>query len=220
MPPTEKSRSANIVLVGSFNPLIFQPNWYASNGLLSEQEAEAAVIEVIHREVTTFSTTAFLLQVTTDRFLLRSGATPSFRLMRDLAIGTFTLLSETPVSAVGFNRESAFTMESPDAWNGLGWAITPQEHWADVMERPGLRSVTVEDTRQEGRPGYRRVTLQPVDGLLNGVSIAVNDHYQLSTETSMAKASEAVEVFQQDWDDSFSNAEKLIEHAIQIGHSR
>jgi hypothetical protein len=41
----------SIVLVGNFNPAIFQPAWLAAKGLIRESEASAAVVEVIHPEL-------------------------------------------------------------------------------------------------------------------------------------------------------------------------
>ena len=43
---------ASIVLVGSFNPRIFRPDWFARTGLVTEAEAGAANVEIIHPEIT------------------------------------------------------------------------------------------------------------------------------------------------------------------------
>jgi hypothetical protein len=44
-----------IVFVGSFNPQIFQPAWFASRNLLKKEEADGAKIEIINRQLVIFS---------------------------------------------------------------------------------------------------------------------------------------------------------------------
>ena len=43
-----------IVLVGSFNPPIFHPEWFAKYGIINSAEKDAAEIELIHREFAFF----------------------------------------------------------------------------------------------------------------------------------------------------------------------
>lgn len=45
-----------VVLVGSLNPAIFTPAWFALHGLLPESAAESAELEVAHPQLTRFST--------------------------------------------------------------------------------------------------------------------------------------------------------------------
>jgi hypothetical protein len=59
---------ASIVVLGSFNPRIFQPLWLSANNLIRPEEADAAKIEIIHREISIFSTEWFNLQVTDGSF--------------------------------------------------------------------------------------------------------------------------------------------------------
>jgi hypothetical protein len=56
-PPKPEIEGVGIVLVGSFNPRIFQPAWFAAENLIREEEEQAAKIELIHRQVAIFSTT-------------------------------------------------------------------------------------------------------------------------------------------------------------------
>ena len=42
----------SIVALGSFNPAIFHPIWFARQGLIRDAEAEAAEIQVVSPEVT------------------------------------------------------------------------------------------------------------------------------------------------------------------------
>jgi hypothetical protein len=59
---------ASIVLVGSFNPAIFQPAWLAAKGLIRESESDAAVVELIHPEVAQYSAAWLHVLVTRERY--------------------------------------------------------------------------------------------------------------------------------------------------------
>ena len=36
-----------VVLVGKFNPVIFQPSWFSSQGLIKEKDADSAEVNII-----------------------------------------------------------------------------------------------------------------------------------------------------------------------------
>jgi hypothetical protein len=50
--------AASVVMVGSFNPTIFQPLWLGAQKLIRAEEAETAKITTIQAELTDFSTAA------------------------------------------------------------------------------------------------------------------------------------------------------------------
>jgi hypothetical protein len=69
MPPTPAAqiRALNLVLVGDFNPTIFQPRWFSSEGILTDEEAGAANVQVIHPDVTVFDLEWMQITVQRDR---------------------------------------------------------------------------------------------------------------------------------------------------------
>ena len=46
---------ASIVLVGSFNPRIFRPDWFQTTGIIGDKISQTANIEIIHSAVSSFS---------------------------------------------------------------------------------------------------------------------------------------------------------------------
>ena len=52
--PQLKINRHSIVLIGNFNPKIFQPAWFGSEGLIQKKEAEQSTIEIIHPDVVIF----------------------------------------------------------------------------------------------------------------------------------------------------------------------
>lgn len=56
--PNERVNGASIVLLGSFNPCIFQPQWFVSQNLLPKSESDKADVKVISPEVSQFDIAA------------------------------------------------------------------------------------------------------------------------------------------------------------------
>ena len=79
----------NIVLLGDFNPKIFQPAWFAAEGLLQKKETDRAKIEVFHHEISIFELDWLRLQVTRERFAVETTQEPYYEPLRDLVLGTF-----------------------------------------------------------------------------------------------------------------------------------
>lgn len=151
-----------IVLVGSFNPKIFQPAWFAAENLIRKEEAQAANIELIHPQVARFSLDWLQLQVTEEQFSATTTQSSFYEPLRDLVLGTFRLLRHTPVRMMGLNRDSHFRMPTEEAWHAFGHRLTPKEPWAGVLKEPGMRSLTMEGLRPDGFQGYIRVRLSPL----------------------------------------------------------
>src|SRR5688572_8331526 len=93
----------SIVLLGSFNPAIFHPEWFARHGLLREDEGKAD-LDVVSPPVASFSLDWLKVQVTGDRFIATAEDVGHSLPLRDLVIGTFTYLEHTPIRGVGLNR--------------------------------------------------------------------------------------------------------------------
>ncbi len=91
-------QGVSIVLLGDFNPKIFQPAWFAAQDLIRQQEADEADIKIIHPEVVSFATGQWLaLEVTRERFVVSTTQDPYSKVMRDLVVGSFELLQHTPL---------------------------------------------------------------------------------------------------------------------------
>ncbi len=98
-----KIQGHTIVLLGNFNPKIFQPIWFSTEELLQKQEAEKANIEIIHPDVTIFSLDWLRVTVTPERFSAETTQESYYEAVRDLIIGTFSLLRHTPITKMGIN---------------------------------------------------------------------------------------------------------------------
>lgn len=167
----------SIVLVGAFSPSIFQPAWFALHDLIRSEEAEAAHVEVIHPEVVSVSIAAAKLQVTHDRYIASTINPSAYEFVRDLTLGAFRMLPHTPIRLMGLNWDLHFRMASEERWHEVGHRLAPKEMWTGILEKPGMRSLTMEGVRPDSHQGYIRARVEPSTQVHPGVYININDHY-------------------------------------------
>ncbi len=110
-----EQQSLSIVVLGDFNPAIFQPLWFSANGLMPKEEAENADISIIQKQLAIFKLGQTHVQVDESRLGLTTMELQQGPVLRDLAYGILSILEHTPLKAIGFNLEMVFTMESKDA---------------------------------------------------------------------------------------------------------
>jgi hypothetical protein len=168
----------NIVLLGNFNPTIFQPLWFAKHGLIGETEAQAAEVQIIRPELTIFKTGIFSINVTLERFQIDTVTAQAAEPIRDLVIGTFKVLQETPVAQMGINRHQHFKMGSVDDWHTVGHKVAPKTVWKDLIDNPGTRNLSIQGTLKDTSSKYVVFTLQPSTLVQPGVYVGMNAHYE------------------------------------------
>lgn len=173
---------ASIVLLGSFNPAIFQPSWLAQKGLLRASEAESATIEVIHPEVASFRTEWLTVSVTRNKFLALTSAATHHAPLRDLVLGTFELLEHTPVTALGLNRALQYRLGSHEARDQLGDQLMPKSPWNGALDQPKLRTLTAEGRRDDGLAGKLNVRIEPAASYVDGVFFEFNNDLRASRD--------------------------------------
>ena len=211
----------SIVFVGSFNPKIFHPGWFAAQGLIRPEEAEAADITVVHSELVAIQMEWARVEVTTNRALFATTDFVSAEPLRDLALGTFLTLSHTPISKMGLNRDRHFKMANQDAWNAIGDSLAPKGHWRSILNCPGMRSLTMEGVREDGHAGYVRVKVEPSARVEHGVFVALNDHYELKNPDEPGTCELIMNLLKDSWASFSSRSEtvgpSLLESALGGG---
>jgi hypothetical protein len=177
-----------IVVAGDFNPAIMHPQWFASNGLIRDEDAKNAEIEVVHKRVSNFRTESFGLQVTDDRFSIQTEDPTMFLPLRDLAVGTFSILEHTPVRAFGLNRYEHIQMSSEADWHALGDYFVPKAAWNGLFERPGTKVVAVSGTRKGADDAIVELKIQPSSKTPNGVFLHLHEHYDIPHDANSPEA--------------------------------
>lgn len=226
----------SVVLRGHFNPPIFQPAWFALNGLISKEDAEGAQVEAIVPQAAAFQTSWLSCQVSPDRLQVRTDDEEEFDRLRDVVQGVLRLLSHQPVAIMGINRHFHVAIESPTRWHKLGDRLTPKEIWERALNLPGMRSLTVEGVRDDAYGGWVRILVRPSENVEPGIYLEHNDHYLLErvdwqprsrdefakvqlerserVEPSPEKIQTALEILESKWYETISHADLAL-HTIQ-----
>jgi hypothetical protein len=207
---------ASIVMIGSFNPAIFQPRWLGAQHLIRPEEAESAKITIIQAEVADFSTEWFQLQVLQNRFVLTSADPRQYAPLRDLAGAIFAMLPQTPVTALGLNRSFHFKMPSVDSWHRIGHVLAPKDPWNSIMEGPGLRSMLIEGRRKQVDGGVLRIKVEPSTQVEYGLYVAVNEEFKSPGNGESEAARWAAESLAEHWDAILNFSEVAAEHLLSL----
>jgi len=217
MPPAAEIRGMSIVLLGDFNPKIFQPAWFGAHELIRPTEADEADVKIVHPEVAEFGLDWVVLQVTRERFVVNTSQDAFFEASRDLVLGTFELLGHTPLKAMGINMHEHRRMNSTAAWHQFGHALAPKGRWQDLLTEPGMADLTMQGARTDGYKGFVRVTVQPSRKITNGVFLDVNDHYVAIEESGAdpAGASAAMEILRENWQTSRERSLDIMERLVK-----
>lgn len=204
-----------IVLVGSFNPGIFQPAWLAAQKLIPDAEAQNAKITLITPNVAVFSIGWAVLSIEKDKFIIECDQPAFYEAARDLTLGTFHVLKHTPVKYLGVNRRSHFQMENPEMLHTTGHLLAPKVYWKDVLKNPLLRSMTMLSERTDDYKGAVNVTIEPSLQISSGAFVQVNDHFEFPDNEPVTTATSVLaSVFH----DSLARAEKIMQHLVGLRH--
>jgi len=204
---------ATIVLLGSFNPKIFQPQWFVRQNLLPEAEAEAAEIKIIVPQVCHFDTERFSVQVLEDRFTATSKPNTNSAPLRDLVQGAFFVLEHTPITAMGLNFHQHLAVASDEEWHKIGDKLAPKEGWKEVMTgRPGMRALLIETLLDEPKGVRFSVKVEP-SGVVKprGVYFETNEHYQGPTDEPLKTL---MGVLGSRWEEAETYASTVINHIL------
>jgi hypothetical protein len=191
-----------VVILGNFNPVIFHPTWYAQNGLIPEEEIADATEVITSDEVATFQLNDVHFQAERHRFGLTTKDISRAPFLRDLAVGSFTLLEHTPLTALGLNLDTRFSLPSVDAWHAVGHRLAPKKCWEGILDSPGMLGVSMQGKRPETKADRVSIRVQPADSLENGVFVGVNQHYNIETEQRKSIAdrnTEVMRILNEDW---------------------
>ena len=220
-----------IVVLGSFNPAIFTPAWFALHDLLPASVAESAELKVAHQQVTVFDADWLRLEVTTDRFSVDTRQAPHVR-ARDLVARVFgEHLSHTPLKAFGINRRVHFRVQSTTERDRIGRTLAPVEPWGTCGREieldgahGGLKSLTMSQLCPAGRPkgGEINVTVEPsvrVGAEGSGVYVQVNDHYAIE-DTGPGANERLMKLFEVSFDTSLRRSDEIIDQIMSLAESR
>lgn len=206
--PKPKREDLIIVLVGDFNPKIFQPVWFASEGLIKQSESDDADIEIIRPEISAFKLDWLNLNVTRDRFIVETNKDPYFDVVRDLIVGTFRTLSHTPIKMMGINLRRHYKMPSERAWHQFGDILAPKGIWEGILEKPGMQTLSMKALRPDDHQGHILLTTGPEEETGN-LYVQVNDHFSFVEKLAdnIIGCTKAIDLLEKEWAQQFPLAQ-------------
>lgn len=215
----------SIVLLGGFNPAIFNPDWFLRYEIATEAERNDSTINIIHPEISNFRLGNKLIQADLTRFSVQTTEAPWVSVM-DFVTRTFgQYLVHTPVNRIGINRDVHFGVGTEERRNEVGRLLAPTTPWgewgkridaAPQNRRGGFTTLTMQETRDAGK-GTIQATVQPsvvIKGN-SGIFISVNDDYVLQgddTKNAMVAMNLVRDVFQH----SIVNSEWIIDQVMRL----
>lgn len=206
-----------IVALGKFNPAIVTPEWLRRQELISDSDLEACMSKLqamVQEGLMAFDCSWFSFRLVQNQFVLATvaGATPR---IRDLAVGIFSVLPETPISAVGLNFASDIQFDSVDEYHKLGDVLAPKAVWKELFPDLGAGLVSLQIAVDKAGRGQAtknpteeqvRFTIEPSNAVgPNAVHIAFNHHYPLTGEDG---ARSALKVMKERWQADLEEAER------------
>jgi len=207
----------SIVLVGDFNPAIFQPLWFSSQGLIPAAEAREVKELVVHPELTAFKLPWVQLQVTHKQFIASTTQESHFEAVRDLVVGIFSLLKHSPIQKMGINLEQHYKFADVERYKEFGHKLAPKEVWRKTLTDPGLLTmVVVQQRRHDAFHGQIQVLLEVSSKIVPGIFFRVNDHFDLPTIEGVSGTDTVLKILSNEFHKSLDRSRETVESVLSI----
>jgi len=227
--------AASIVAVGHFNPLIFRSDWLKEKELVVGNDFENLKTSIVHPEIVSYQMPWGTFQTDRNIFSIATTREPIVR-VHDFFVRTFQCLPETPIRAVGINREVHFQTQSEAVRDHVGDVLVPKEVWGDFVQSGGkrtggLRTLIMEQSiakegrraRMDGRFGQIQVRVEPSlrQDIPHGIFVQVNDHFDMMTSPDKLSDGRTVaDLVAETFDGSIANSERLIDRIMELSDAR
>jgi hypothetical protein len=206
---TLELEGASIVILGSFNPVIFHPSWLLANGLISKDDSEDTEVKQIHPAISSMFVGKWLnLEVMRERFSVICSEPPSFQRMRDLVLGVLSLLEHTPVTAIGMNFDRKFSLRSEEALHKVFDRFCPASCWKGIIESPAFKSFEV----SRGRTKERLLNLKIAFEHKVEFGLFVSSNYHREPEDLTPAG--VVDILNREWKDNFREFKGISEKIL------
>jgi hypothetical protein len=207
--PQIRNEGVSVVVLGSFNPRIFEPLWLASQNLAPLSEAESATVQLIEKEFAQIGLPWANVVVMGDRLQVQSTEIVSPAQIRDLVVGVLRVLPHTPVTAVSIQHSAHLELESEQQWHDVGHRLAPKDLWKGILEKPGLLDFAMEGTRDDDLPGAIKVRLQPSTLIRFGVFVNVNDEFFMNEKRASDSARVAAGHLEEVWPSASTRVDQI-----------
>ena len=184
-----------IVLLGSFNPAIFQPEWFLKHSIVPEEEIEGLTAEPNIKEIpeiglkleygqsffvtndqSVINFKTFTMRTLRDKLEIISKDKDSYTLISNFLRKLFRILEETPLKAYGinFNEHYRFDENYDQIFNKF---FSKNENLHSFFGQELTCGFTLKTKQANSILAF---TMQPSDNLKDGVCLKANFHYDIS----------------------------------------
>jgi hypothetical protein len=211
--------------------LIFRTDWLKDKELIVGADYEGLNVKLIHPEVVSYELPWGSFQVDNRKFIISALQEPIIR-AHDFFVRSFQLLPETPISAVGINREVHFSTPTEEAADRIGDTLAPKEFWGDFTNLDGnkvggLRTMVMEQSikkenrqaRPDGNFGYTQVRVETSrrKDIKFGIFVQVNDHFDLRpNEDKLSDGRAVADLVSEKFVSSIKRSESLIDRIMEL----
>jgi len=203
----------SIVLVGTFNPTMFQPEWFGRNDVISAEEVEFArnksnaLPTIITPGLTLFRTSQLSIRIEEDRFQVVAEKEPLLTI-KDFARKTFEKLGGLTITAFGYNYSAHYKFVTEAALNDFADKVAPKKYWISLLgedisgsdRKGGLGSLQMVKHKEDNK-GQVSIVLQGSFHVHPGIFLACNDHTNINETDSAADI--VMEKIEQSFNESF-----------------
>jgi hypothetical protein len=151
------------------------------------------------------------LHAESERLQISTSQPQYFDSLRDFVLGTFRILRHVPLKAMGLHWIAHFRSENEEEWHKVGHALAPKEFWNEVLTKPGLLNLTIQETRSPGE--WTNVVVEPSIKIQPGIYFEVHDHGE-SPSDSPGSAEQIMKMLEERWTNSRANAAKIRQHIL------
>lgn len=209
-----------IVFIGDFNPSIFQPYWFAKQGLIREQEANDADVEIVHKELVQFSLDWCKIEINQSKAIFYTEQKPYFEPLRDLVVESLKILKETPIRILGINYDYTLSLGDSKRYFQFGDVLSPVKEWTNYRN-PRLQQLELVELKEPSGLGRKTIRITPGDKRIPfSVKVAHNDHFNHFSQGDFDQ-SDLVETLLENFDnvqkETLETTEQLIKTALNVG---
>ena len=212
-----EAEGLDVVVVGSFNPAIFHPEWFLRQGFIGEEDAKEAKVKVVSSEVSDVQLGGLKLVCIPERLSLGTSNISQAAKLQDMLIQIFTSLSHIPVTACGINHWAHYLAGSTEYWHKIGHTLAPKGLvWDGLLQKSGMQSLTIKSLREGDCPGEINVSIEPTSRYSPGIFVRTNYHYPLPADKLHTGASELLLQFlRSEWEPACSLAKRVAEQVFE-----
>ena len=213
---------ASVVLLGSFNPRIFHPEWLINRQIVDSWDYNDEKIICVPDFAQINLPDSRILTVYINRFILESTLASNNLALADLATNIFVKLAETPLEKLGMNYTATIRLRNEESWKNFAKNFAPISAWEEacpyleseltdsVGNKTGLWSITMHFPRPDDLKGFLRPKIEVVDSEDRTLTFAVNNQ----VEFDQVETSKVMEILSKHWKGSLLIAQQLIENMM------